>query len=563
MKIKRLSAIAVLAVMLFSCAAYSAQPEDALSVRNEESVYMTLRLDDTAAFLKWVFSDEHLKLFVLAAKQNMSEEEALAVAEFLRTMVGMSPLRASALTVGMNKPAPKSLNMPFMQFAFTAGPEVSELTAKIADGTADAGDLATLIMGNKIAAAFIETMIKVERGEDNILRINNDIFMTAKDDIVLVASSLEEIRASLNALADEKARLLTAKPRKFGEKDFMLMHVDYQTAAELDDEEELDDLDVEKYLDEPLEVEFAFNKTAEKFLMSLAVNLTKALKDEYAGDIYKAAESYTLVKGGHIDLAGTGGKTSPLAAIGSYVNFEALKDNADAKPFVSAVLRNLRVRFGISEEEAYAMLTGPFSAVVNSTVTFEGFKIPALYMSFTGQEGAAAKVFGKLTKSPHFSKVHEGVLQLDSSISPVSCLASDRGESIGICFAELASFSDKPELAPAFAQLMDREAIASLWVDFAGIQRWINDDENGVFMAIGPLMTFAGYGKYFKAIRDVLNAELSVPSMSIWTEELEKVHIEFALKDINPDNGLVSKILNAYNELNAPKVDKPASADAK
>ena len=558
MKIKKFSAFAVLAVMLFACAAYSAQPEDALSVRNEESVYMTLRLNDTASFLKWVFSDEHLKLFVLAAKQNASEEEALAVAEFLRTMVGMSPLRESALTIGMNKPEPKSLNMPFLQFAFTAGPEVSEITAKIADGTAEAGDLAALIMGNKIAAAFIETMIKVERGEDNILRINNDIFMTAKDDVVLVASSLEELRASLNALDDEKARMFTAKPRKFAEKDFMLMHIDYATAAELDDDE-LDEINAEKYFAKPLEVEFAFNRTAEKFLMSLAVNLVEALKKEYAEQLYNAAKNYTLVKGGHIDLASIGGKTSPLAAIGTYVNFALLKDQEEAKPFVSAILRNLRVRFGISEEEAYAILTGPFSAVVNGTVTFEGFKIPALYMSLTGQKGAAAKVFGKLTKSPHFSKVHDGILQLDSSISPVSCLAADRGESLGVCFAELASFSEKPELAPAFAQLMNRESIASIWVDFAGIQRWINDDENGVFMTVGPLMTFAGYGKYFKAIRDVFNAELSVPSMSIWTEKIETVHMEFALKDINPENGLVSKILKAYNELNT----KSTSEDKK
>ena len=128
-------------------------------------------------------------------------------------------------------------------------------------------------------------------------------------------------------------------------------------------------------------------------------------------------------------------------------------------------------------------------------------------------------------------------------------------------FAELASLSEKPELKPAFAELMKRDSVSSTWIDFAGIQSWINSDENGVFTTLTPLAAIMGYGKYVKALQDVLGADLSVPSMSIWAEDLEIIHTEFALKEIEAEKGLFATILRLYQEFNQPA--RPAQSGDK
>ena len=546
MRMKKLAALAILGVMLFAGTAWSAQPEDALSSQYEDSVYLVLRLENTSRLLKWIFSRDNLNMFMPLVLKGKSELEVMAAAEFINAMVSMTPLRSSALVISMSKRDIKSMT-PFMQLAFTVDPKVSDIVQKIADGKAEAIDVAMLFIGSRIAAAFAETTIKVEHETDNIYRVNNDLFMTASDGLVIFGSSVENVRLSVKALGDEKSRLFTKKPRRFTEKDYALLHVDYETAEQLDDDKELDD--ALKYFEKPLEFEFAFRRITDRFTMSATSNLKTALKKKYSDQLFKHAESLHVVKGGNIDLTNAGSSTNPIAALGTQLNFAVLKDNEVWAPIIKSVLRNLRVRFGITEDEAMGLFSGSFSAVVNGTVTFESFKLPAMYFAQTGQEGAAAKVYERLTKSPHFSKVHEGILQLDSSLSPVSCLAADKGETLGLYFAELSSLEDKPSLKPRFAALLERESIASMWLDFAELQAWLNDEANGVLAAISPLMTFGGYGQYLKALREILNAELSVPSVSFWSESAEVFHTEFAVKNIDVNNGLFAKIIKLYQEL--------------
>ena len=553
---KKFIALSVLVMTLFTGSAWSAQPEDALSTQFEDSVYIVLRLEDTSRLLKWIFSRENLNLFMPLVMKGKTELETAAAAEFINALVSMTPLRSSAVVVSMSKRDVKDMK-PFMQIAFTVSPEVSDIVQKVADGNAEAIDVATLLLGSRIAAAFAETTIKVEREKDNIYRVNNEFFMTASEGMVIFGSSVNNIRLSLKALSDEKTRLFTAKQRRFTEKDYAFVHVDYGTAIAMNgDSKDLEAVDPRKYIDKPLEFELAFNRQPDRFLMSSAINLSAALKKEYAEKFQRQFGSLKPSKGGNIDLASAGSSTHPLLALGGNMNFEAMNENEALKPIMSSILRNLRVRFGISNEESAALFTGPFSAIVNGTVTFEGIKIPAVYLSQTGQDGSAGKVFSKLTKSQHFSKVQEGILQLDSSLSPISCLAADKGESLGLYFAEFASLKDKPAVKPGFSELLEKESISSIWLDFAEIQSWINDDENGVLMMLGPLMTFGGYGDYFKALRDILSAELSVPSVSFWSEQPEICHTEFAVKEINPENGLFARIIKLYQELSAPKSSK-------
>ena len=108
----------------------------------------------------------------------------------------------------------------------------------------------------------------------------------------------------------------------------------------------------------------------------------------------------------------------------------------------------------------------------------------------------------------------------------------------------------KSTLKPELAALMEREAIASMWADFAGAQAWLNNDENGVFTTLAPLAAIMGYGRYVQALREILNAELSVPSVAIWGDSPEVIHAEFALRDIDYTKGLIATLIRVSRELN-------------
>ena len=544
---------ALLAVMFFAAAAWSAEPENALSSRPDDSVYFVLRLEDTSRFVRWALSNDNLRLIVPLVLGSDSQAEILMFSEIVSSVAAATPLRTAALVVGTTRNDTKR-KAPFLQAAFKVSPELSDVVSKIADGTAAASDIARLLFGDKFAAMFAESMIKVESDKSGILRVNNDVFMTAKDDLVVVGASVNDVRLSLRALNEEGSRLFTKIVRKFPEKDFSFAHIDYKTLAELDDDEDM--LEVSKFFSKPTNTEIAFERLEDKLFVSVYTNTREAIAKEYAEVMFKQFESLKPVRGGNIDLEGVGGSSSPLLALGTHLDFTSMKSNDVLAPAAKWLVRNMRARFGVTEDETAALITGPLSVAVNDTVTYEGFKLPAVYISKTGQDGAAEKVFSRFTKSQHFSQVQDGVLQLDTSISPVSCLAVNKGETLGINFAELSSLSEKPEPQPALAELLKRESIASMWVDFAGLQAWINNDENGVFTTLAPLAGIMGYGKYVQMFRDIMSAELSVPSMSLWAESLEVARFEFGIREINADNGLFAKLLKVYQDLKAEQKSK-------
>ena len=549
-KAKKLIAMAVLGLMVFTGVSYAAKPEDALSSRPDDSVYFVLRLGDTARFLQWLMSSEHIKLVMPLIIGSKESNEIMGTVEVLSAIIQHTPLKSAALVIGINK-ADVQVKAPFFQMAFDVDHTVSYVVRKVVEGVADAKDVAKLLLGdNSPLAAFAETMIKVERGEDKTLKINNTVFMKASDGLVIIGTSRNDITSALKALEDSTARLFGERVRRFTTDDFALVHVDYATAQALDTDNTAD-IDGAKYFDKPLEIEFAFRRFTDKFLMSAGLNLKNALKQRYADRVF--GEKTNTAKGGNINLKNAGGKKTPLAAFGSYFDPEKVLDKKEVKDQWDKAVRQVQKRFGITEDDIKGVFNGPFSVVVNDSVPFEGFKIPAVYISQTGAEGAAGQLYGKLTKSPHFTSVKNGILQLDSSISPISCLVAEDGDTLAVDFAELSSLSETPELNPALASLMEQDATTALWVNFAGIQAWLLDDTNGVFQTITPLATFMGYSKYVKALRDVLSAEFSVPSVSFWAESQEVYNAEFAIAEIDPENGLLARLIKVYMELNKNK----------
>lgn len=546
MKAKKFLALILLVLAISTGTLYAAQPEDALSSQPDDSIYCVLKLGDTAKFLQWVLSDEKVNLVMPLILRSKESNGLMMGVEILTGIVKNMPLKSTAIVVGINKSDVK-LRTPFFQMAFSVNPNLLGVLHTIAQGTAKASDIAKLVLGtNPMLSAFADSMLKVESAGNNSYRINNTVYLKADEDegLVVVSTSREGLDSALKALNDSDARLFTGKARKFTSDDFAFIHMDYQTAAELDQ----DDLELKKtakYFDKPLEVEFAFKTLVNKFLVSTGINLREALKKRYADTISSFSNK---VKGGNIDIKHTGGKKTPLAAFGTYLDAKSMNESTELKAIWNRIIREGKRRFGLSSGDISDVVSGPFSAVVNDGVNFESFRIPALYISMTGKPGAAQKIYSQLASSQHFAKVQDRVLQIDSSLSPISCLVVDNGDTLGIDFAELTSLADTPELDEPFAELMEREAESAVWVNFAGIRDWLLDDNNRVFTTITPMASFMGYGSYVQAARDVLEAEFSVPSMSIWLEEPGVFQTEFAVKDINPANGIFARLIKIYRE---------------
>ena len=537
---KFLAFLVLISVMIFSGAAFSAQVEDALTQCPENSVYMVLRLDNTEGLLKWIFSRENIDTFMPLILASENSNEIMGTVEILSAFAENTPLENAAFVLGMNS---GKIPVPFFQMALTVQPELSPIVKRISDGSASAVDIAKLFLGiDSPLSSFAESMIKVEKAGDDILKIDNEIFMKAQDDIIILGLSENDVKASLNSLENSELRLFDKYKRKFSGKDFLFFHFDPETAAELDDDNKSDDIDLDelkKVLDKPLNVEVNFERMPEKFIMSMAFNLKEALNKFYAEKTFRNEKNIEKVKGGHLNPIG---KKSPLLMFSGFLDLSLFKDyNPETEKLWNEIVKQLKNRFGLTENDVIEASKGSFSFTVNDNVSVEGIKIPAIYTSMTGKSD---KIFNILAKSPHFHKVQEGVLQIDSSVSPVSCIVENKNGSLGIHFADLENISAKPEMKTALNELMDKEAVSGFWIDFDEIRNWIVAPENGVLIMLEPLARFTGNGEIFDDVRDLLGAEFSVPSISFWADSQEITHTQFNIAEINSSNGFLRKVVN-------------------
>ena len=138
------------------------------------------------------------------------------------------------------------------------------------------------------------------------------------------------------------------------------------------------------------------------------------------------------------------------------------------------------------------------------------------------------------------------MLQADTSISPVSCLVNVEGDALRISFAELSTLSSKPIVKPLLEELLNTEGISAMWLDFEAARSWVMDADNGVFAMLLPMSKMMGFSEVVESVRDVLSAEFSVPSLSMMVENVGTLRFEFENAKINPENGLITKLVKLY-----------------
>ncbi|MCR5347044.1 MAG: hypothetical protein K6E38_04640 [Fretibacterium sp.] len=507
--------VVTLSLCVFS-AAWAANPEDALSARPKESMYVVLGLEDLGALLRWGLSEENLKTFAPLA--DLDEDSIQMITSTLANI----PVKSAALVVGMT-----AEGMPFLQAALSG---------------AEAENVGEFVLGKgNPMAPMIESMLQ-----------ESEIAFEMKDGLLLLSFGADCLKEGLSALEDESKRL--SIKRRFPAKDFALFHTDLETAgtisvsmaeddeARADAEEKLKSL--KNYFRAPIDVEMGFESFRDRFLISVGMNLREAMKPDFLKDF----ENLKPVPGGHISLLGEG---SPLAALGSTLNLRSLRRYEELKETVDEGLEALK-EFGLSVKDIQSLVNGSFSLTVGGGFfQCEGIQVPNLYITQTGEDGAAAAVVNVLAAkedlplNPVQAEGWDKTLQVDSAVSPVPCLMGAKDETILVGLTDAASLAKTPSPSAGLQKLLAKESLGAMFLDFAGIQDYLKGAEGPLSMVLSLAGSVTGEDSLTGMaglIRDVLDAKLSIPSVSLWGSDIESCFIEFALAEVPSGEGLWARL---------------------
>ena len=559
---KKIIAFTLIFVCIISGTALAAQTEDALTVRPEKSAYIVIKNEDLSGFLRWLISRNNMK--AIAPIVDGLDESSI---EMVASVVDNLPLKSAAISAGLIKSGEKD-TLPFFQAAFTLHPSASVIADKIEVASAEAKDIAGMLVGKDSPfVGLLETMIKVEREPGKILKVNNEIFMKAEKGVIFVGSDINELKSAYDAFSSGENALVKNFGRKFNASNFAIIHADFDTLALLE-ETDKEIQEAKKYFAKPINIEFGFDSQPDKLTIGTAINILDALSEKYAKKI--KLMKVEPVKGGYISMAGIGGNSSPFLATGGVVKITPEDLGKEGLEVAEELFKFLK-KFDITSADFFKLAEGASSLVIGaSSVPVEGFKIPSFFITKTGTAGTAEAIFNKIAAKPFFSVVQgsfEGwdkLLQADSSLSPASFLIGLRGDTLGLGACEVSAIGENKALKPTLQNLLSRKSISSMWLDFAAIQDWFNNDDNGVFAILTPLATFSGYGDVVLSLRKLLNAKLSVPSMAFYCASEEVFFFEFDLADVKPEEGFLVHAIDLYKKIEAKtKADEAAKSDKK
>ncbi len=549
----RLVALALLVILAVSGASFAAEPENALTFRSNSGLYFALKANDVRGFIQWLVSRENMNLvakFVPDFDKDMIDMVASVIDDF--------PLKAAAFNFGISLVDGKP--EPYVQAAFTLHPSTALVADKIEVASAEAKDIAAMLIGSSSPlVSLLETMIKVEHEPGKILRINNEILVKAKDGVVFAGTDIQSVNDAYETFTTGKDRFIDKFGRKFSADNFALIYLERDTVIALNNSSEKDIQELNKYWANPLRAECALEYQPDKLTFGFTANLLEALNPEIVKEYIVKLDP---VRGGNILLNGIGGDLSPFFALGTVFNFGLADVDEDMLKDMAGFFKFLQ-RFDISREEFFEFMKGAFSIVVGTnSVPVEGFKIPSVFLTKTGAAGLAEQIFKKIASKPFLTEVSSNstgwtrLLQVDSSLSPVSFLVGLRGDSLGLGVLELSATGENHALKAAFENLLARKSIASFWLDFEAIQSWLKDSTNGVMTFLTPLAAFSGYGDVMSVVVDILNSKLSVPSVAFYSPNLETFFAEFDLADVPEGEGIFPKLVTLYQKLDAKGVFK-------
>ncbi|MDR3230330.1 MAG: hypothetical protein LBT65_02735 [Synergistaceae bacterium] len=528
---------------LFSPVAWAGNPEDALSARPDESIYLSARVDDPGGMLRHIFSRDNVDM--LASLMPPQELQGL---QLVASVVAQIPVKSLALAVGTTAD-----ETPFLQIAASMPPEQQAKLDRVAAGKADAADVVTLLLGEGglLLAAGINP--KVQTGEAGpYYTVDGGGALSARDDLLLVASSPKDLQDSLNALADAKKRL--APKRKFDSPDYYFLHIDISTIEALTDDGDSRNAEAMKTLKSifkaPLEFETAFDLKPDSFLISCAANILESLSTA------ERIRNLQASAGGGIFLAGAG---KLLFGVAGITDFSAsnLKVFPEAERLWARFIRETS-RVGIEEKDIENLLTGSFSLVGGSNATLMGRPAPGMYVALTGREGVAGSILKKLLADPDFTNAvpmsplkvsgWDPLVRVDPALVPVPLLVGARGDTLFFGVVDPDGLDKKPEVSPAVAGLLEKKLIAGGFIDVVSIWDWLRREVGDVNSPLGAALESLPKDQA-GMVGNILNADLPVSFIRLWNPALEASFIEFSLVDVPAEKRLLPRLLEVAKAL--------------
>ena len=539
-------------VFLLSSSSWALEPQDALSARSAKSIYLSFRLDDLNGLLQKIFSPANIEMVASVA----SPERAQAI-RLIGSFASQIPARSVAFVAGSAENGEL-----FLQIAASMPPQVRPKLDLIAKGTAKGEDIVTLLLGD--AALMFSGSFKpeaVEGPKGPYYVFGGGAAFAAKDDLFLAASSPAELDAALDAVADAKKRL-TLK-RRFKSPDYYLTHIDMSLFPELekrfgdrpDASPNIDIKAVLSYFKAPLDVEVGFDAKPGSFLMSAAVNLLEAMPifAERFGEL-------SPTPGGNVFFAG-GGKLFLALSNPMFFNVEDWKIYPEFYKAWNEVVKELEKR-GLTEKDVLNLLRGSFSVAVGSEATILGRKTPGAYVALRGRDNAAARILACIVEDEQISQTlplaplsAEGwdlLYRLDPALLPapvVIGVTADKN-TLFLGVADPEAILKKPALPAEGEKLFSQPFIGGGFIDLAGAWEWLRQE---VADASSPLWTYMVNNdkEAATALRDVLDAELSVPFVKLWGDALETAFMECTLADVPLEKSLLYKVLKLISALDS------------
>jgi hypothetical protein len=197
-----------LASLVFILAAasisWAADPKDALSERPEGSFCLKMSINDVNGTIEHVFSSGKVGLFmgIVTLAMNPENAEGFALATGIASHL---PVKSLAFSVGMTPE-----RSPFLQIAAAMPMNTWADLDLITQGGASSGDLNALFGSADIADAEIR-----QGAKGSYYLIDKKLFLTARDDLLLMALSGEDLEASVNMLESMGKRLARMRAHKF------------------------------------------------------------------------------------------------------------------------------------------------------------------------------------------------------------------------------------------------------------------------------------------------------------------------------------------------------------
>ena len=523
------TAFVVLLVLAFSSAALALQPQDALSARPAESVYTVMCVNDFNGLLQYIFSQNNINMVTSLLKPDEAQ-----IVNLIASFASQIPAKSVLIALGLADMG------PFVQAVVSMPDSARSKLDKVANGSANGIEIVTLLLGDAgmMFAGGFEP--EVRKGEKiSYYSLDDQLVFTAKDDLLLISSSLADLEASIGAIENKENRL--SLKRRFDSPNYWLLHMDVPMAAMFaaafgQDVSEIGD--PAKFFKAPLECEIGFTLNPGSFLMSSAVNILESFADTSSFKNKKPA------KGANMFLAG-GGKL--LFALSAPLCIEAA--DMKAYPELAAVWNEFIEglgSLGIPEQDIVNILNGSVSIAFGSDATIMGASMPGGYIALTGQNGAAANILGKLMDSPGspFAPLKadgwDSLNMVDPAALPIPLLLGVKKETLFVGVVNTNALDKTPELPADLAKLLDNPLFGIGLVDMAGIWNWLRQEVANP----SSLLSMTTPDEVKGILSHILEADLSVPVVKLWSSELETAFMEFTIVDVPEEKRLMPRLFS-------------------